>query len=140
LRPPAVSSRFAYTVGVVLPLGPAYLAAALLEAGHRVAVVDALGEAPLRRGPTAHPKLTYHGLSIPEIVERIDRSTDAIAISVMFSQQWPHVDALIRRPGRVPVSARRPAPTLRAVARIQLPGASNARRDAPEFELWLQAD
>jgi radical SAM superfamily enzyme YgiQ (UPF0313 family) len=86
-----VSSRFAYTVGVVLPLGPAYLAAALLEAGHRMAVVDALVEAPLQRGPTVHPKLMYHGLSIPEIVDRIDRSTDAIAISVMFSQQWPHV-------------------------------------------------
>ncbi len=96
VRPPATSSRFSYTIGVVLPLGPAYLAGSLLEAGHRAAIVDALGEAPFQRGPTSHPHLIYHGLSIPEIVERIDLATDAIAMSVMFSQQWPHVDDLIR--------------------------------------------
>ncbi|HJQ84986.1 MAG TPA: radical SAM protein, partial [Candidatus Binatia bacterium] len=96
VRPPAVSSRFSYTIGVVLPLGPAYLAAALQEAGHRVAVVDALGEAPFQPGPTSQPNLVSHGLSIPEIVERIDPATDAVGVSVMFSQQWPHVDDLIR--------------------------------------------
>lgn len=96
VRPPAISSRFSYTVGTVLPLGPAYVAAALLEAGHEVAVVDALGEAPFQTGPTSHPHLIYHGLTIAEIVERIDPATDAIAFSVMFSQQWPHVDDIIR--------------------------------------------
>jgi radical SAM superfamily enzyme YgiQ (UPF0313 family) len=96
VRPPAISSRFSYTVGVVLPLGPAYVAGALVARGHRVAVVDAVGEAPLQRGPTSQPHLIYHGLTIPEIVERIDRGTHAIGISVMFSQQWPHVDDLIR--------------------------------------------
>jgi len=96
VRPPAISSRFAYTVGVVLPIGPAYIAGSLLAAGHRVAAVDALGEAPLQRGPTSHPHLIYHGLAIPEIVDHIDPATDAIGISVMFSQQWPHVDQLIR--------------------------------------------
>ena len=96
IRPPAVSSRFTYTMGVVLPLGPAYIAGALLEAGHGVAVVDALGEAPFHHGPTSQPNLIYHGLSISEIVDRIDATTDAIGISVMFSQQWPHVEDLIR--------------------------------------------
>jgi radical SAM superfamily enzyme YgiQ (UPF0313 family) len=96
VRPPAISSRYSYTVGVVLPLGPAYIASSLLEAGHDVAVVDALGEAPLQRGPTSQPHLIYHGLTIAEIVERIDPATDAIALSVMFSQQWPHVDELVR--------------------------------------------
>lgn len=96
VRPPAVSSRFSYTIGVVLPLGPAYLAGALLKAGFRVGVIDALGEAPMQRGPTGQPNLISHGLSIPEIVQRIDPSTNAIGISVMFSQQWPHVDELIR--------------------------------------------
>lgn len=96
VRPPAVSSRFAYTIGVVLPLGPAYLAGSLLEAGYRVSVVDALGESPHQRGPTSQPNLVHHGLSIPEIVDRIDPVTDAIGVSVMFSQQWPHVDDLIR--------------------------------------------
>jgi radical SAM superfamily enzyme YgiQ (UPF0313 family) len=95
VRPPAISTRFTYTIGVVLPLGPAYVAAALLQAGHRAAVVDALGEAPLERGLTSQPNLIYHGLSIEEIVDRIDPATDAIGISVMFSQQWPHVADMV---------------------------------------------
>ena len=96
VRPPAVSSRFSYTVGIVLPIGPAYVAGALLQGGCRVHVVDALGEAPLQRGPTSQPNLIHHGLTIAEIVDRIDPATDAIGISVMFSQQWPHVDEIIR--------------------------------------------
>lgn len=96
VRPPAISSRFSYTIGVVLPLGPAYIAGTLLEAGHRVSVIDALGEAPLHRGPTSQPNLIYHGLSIDQIVDRISPTTDIIGISVMFSQQWPHVDDLVR--------------------------------------------
>lgn len=96
VRPPAVSSRYSYTTGVVLPLGPAYVAGALLQAGHRVAVVDALGEAPLRRGSTSRAELISHGLSIAEVLDRIDPATDTIGVSVMFSQQWPHTAQLIR--------------------------------------------
>ena len=131
VRPPAISSRFTYTIGVVLPLGPAYVAGALLQAGHRVAVVDALGEAPLERGPTSQPDLIYHGLSHSRRSSSASiPRTDAIGISVMFSQQWPHVEELIRAiharfPGppdlhrrrarrrRVGVRARRPVPRSR---------------------------
>ncbi|APR79852.1 Hypothetical protein A7982_05199 [Minicystis rosea] len=49
----------------------AYVAARLESDGHRVSVIDALGEAPLARYATAHPGLVAWGLSIAEIVERI---------------------------------------------------------------------
>jgi anaerobic magnesium-protoporphyrin IX monomethyl ester cyclase len=96
VRPPAVASRFSYTVGLILPIGTAYVAGALEEAGHRVGVIDAVGEAPLQRTPTSRPDLVQYGLTIAEIVDRIDPATTAIGISVMFSQQWPHVDELVR--------------------------------------------
>jgi anaerobic magnesium-protoporphyrin IX monomethyl ester cyclase len=96
VRPPAVASRFSYTVGLILPIGTAYVAGALVEGGHRVGVIDAVGEAPLQRTPTSRPDLVQYGLTIAEIVDRIDPATDAIGISVMFSQQWPHVDELVR--------------------------------------------
>jgi len=96
IRPPAVSSLHAYSVGIVPPLGPAYVAAALDAAGHRVRVIDALGEAPLARHASAHPLLVAHGLTIPEIVARIPADAQGIGVSVMFSQQWPHVAAIIR--------------------------------------------
>jgi anaerobic magnesium-protoporphyrin IX monomethyl ester cyclase len=96
IRPPSVSSRHAYSVGVVPPLGLAYVVAALERAGHEVAVIDALGEDPLARHPSVHPSLLTHGLSTAEIVERVPRNTEGIGVSVMFSQQWPDVDALVR--------------------------------------------
>jgi len=96
IRPPAVSSRHAYSVGIVPPLGPAYVAAALEAAGHEVVVIDALGEAPLARHPSAHPMLVAHGLTIAEIVARIPSDVQGIGVSVMFSQQWPHVAAILR--------------------------------------------
>ena len=96
LRPPAISSLHAYSIGLVPPLGPAYIAAALEAGGHRVTVIDALGEAPFNVHPAAHPALLAHGLTIEEIVKRIPPDAQALGISVMFSQQWPHVDVMIR--------------------------------------------
>lgn len=96
IRPPAVSSLHSYSVAVVPPLGPAYVAAALEATGYQVSVIDALGEAPFARHPSAHPSLVAHGLTIEQIVSRIPFDTDGISVSVMFSQQWPHVAALLR--------------------------------------------
>lgn len=96
IRPPAVTSLHTYSIAIVPPLGPAYLAAALQAAGHHVTVIDALGEAPLMRHPSAHPQLVAHGLTIAEIVARVPADCQGIGVSVMFSQQWPHVAAIIR--------------------------------------------
>lgn len=90
-----VSARGSFSVGIVPPLGPAYLAASLLASGHDVTAIDAVGEAPLRRGRGGHPDLVAHGLSIEEIVARLDPATSAVAVSVLFSQQWPIVESLI---------------------------------------------
>lgn len=96
IRPPAVFSHGAYSAAVVPPLGPAYIAAALESAGHRVQVIDALGEAPQSRHPSAHPLLVAQGLTIEQILSRIPADTQGIGLSVMFSQQWPHVGAITR--------------------------------------------
>ncbi len=96
IRPPAISSLHAYSIAIVPPLGPAYVAAALEAVGHRVNVIDALGEAPLARYPSSHPRLIAHGLTVEEIVARIPRDVQGIGVSVMFSQQWPHVAAILR--------------------------------------------
>jgi len=91
-----VSSLHAASIGIVPPLGPAYIAASLEAAGHRVTAIDALGEAPLERYPSAHPLLIAHGLTIQEIIARVPADVQGIGLSVMFSQQWPHVAAIVR--------------------------------------------
>jgi radical SAM superfamily enzyme YgiQ (UPF0313 family) len=96
IRPPAVASLHAYSLAIVPPLGAAYIAAALEEAGHQVHVIDALGEAPLARHASAHPLLVAQGLTIAQIIERIPSDVQGIGFSVMFSQQWPHVAAIVR--------------------------------------------
>jgi anaerobic magnesium-protoporphyrin IX monomethyl ester cyclase len=94
IRPAEGVSPGALTSTVpTLPLGVAYLAATVREAGHRVQVIDAVGEAVdqvLERGP-----LCWIGLGNPEIVERIRPDTDVLGVSIMFSHNWPLVRELL---------------------------------------------
>lgn len=94
IRPPLVSGARAYGKSVQPSPGLAYVAASLEESGHDVTLIDALGEAPLVRSGAGHPQLVAFGLTIPEIVRRIPDDTQGIGVSVMFSIEWPHVQAL----------------------------------------------
>jgi radical SAM superfamily enzyme YgiQ (UPF0313 family) len=77
------------------PIGLAYLAASLLEAGHVVTIVDALGEAPRQVTPLFEHKMLATGLLIPEILQRVPARTDLIGVSAMFSGEWPYIRQLI---------------------------------------------
>jgi hypothetical protein len=102
IRPPAVESfRFA-TTSIALPLGLAYIGAALKAARYDVRVVDAVGEAPNTR--TRYCQGFLIGLRLEQIVDRIPGNADIIGISVIFTHEWPAVVRLIalisrRRPG-----------------------------------------
>lgn len=96
IRAPHVSSANAYSAILEPPLGLAYVAAALESAGHEVCLIDSQGEALDTRRPAAWPGLIAWGLPIPQIVASIPDDTDAIGVSVMFSQQWPHAEAIVR--------------------------------------------
>lgn len=100
IRPPTVFSRRSYSVPIVPPLGSVYLAASLRQAGHEVRVIDAVGEAIAHLGTTSRFKLRYQGLPLSGIVDRIPRTTQLIAVSAMFSQEWPHIEELIGRIGQ----------------------------------------
>ena len=72
------------------PLGLAYVAAALKEAGEPYSVIDATGEALDAVSP--YPDRTdfmVQGLVIDEIVDRIPAESDVIGLSCMFSTLWP---------------------------------------------------
>jgi anaerobic magnesium-protoporphyrin IX monomethyl ester cyclase len=96
IRPPLLSRSWSYGLVMDPPLGLAYVAGALEHAGHDLTVIDALGEAPDTSGPAAYQGFRFHGLPNDEIVARIPAHTQGIGISVMFSQLWPHVEALTR--------------------------------------------
>jgi radical SAM superfamily enzyme YgiQ (UPF0313 family) len=94
VHPPAFLNPTALTaLRPSLPLGLAYVAASIREAGHAVSIIDAVGEAPDRVVRSGH--VARLGLSIEEIVARIAPETQVVGIGAMFTYQWRVVSELI---------------------------------------------
>jgi anaerobic magnesium-protoporphyrin IX monomethyl ester cyclase len=96
IQPSTLTSADAYGLDVVPPLGLAYIASALKGAGHHVTFVDGVGEALERYGrAVGYEGLLVHGLSIEEIVARIDPDAHVVGVSSMFSNQWLFIRDLL---------------------------------------------
>ena len=97
VRPPVLQLRKSLSAyGAILPIGLAYVAAVLREAGHRIQVIDAPGEAIDRVVDVQSPigTLAQNGLGPAEIVERIEPGTQILGITHMFLHEWPTVRAI----------------------------------------------
>ena len=109
LRPPLLVPMWSDSGPLTPPVGPAYLAASLREAGHTPRIVDGIGENPFQVTTLFDEKVMALGLRSEEIVERIQDDTTLIGVSCMFSQDWPEVRRMIqmarRRFPRVPIIA-----------------------------------
>ncbi|HZF53759.1 MAG TPA: radical SAM protein [Polyangiaceae bacterium] len=132
IRPPSAVGRLALTLNVTPPLSVACLAGSLAEAGFEVEVVDAVGEGVSRTRPGYHPSVLVNGLSTEDITKRVDPGTSLVAISCMFSTDWPVVRDIIaeidralpgvpilcggEHPSAAPEHALRDAPALLACA------------------------
>ena len=97
LRPPVVVLPGALaTHGPTPPLGAAYVAAALREAGHEVDLIDGAGEAIGSIAEVESPVGTLEriGLSPEAIVDRMRPDTTIVGISTMFLHEWPTVKTM----------------------------------------------
>jgi radical SAM superfamily enzyme YgiQ (UPF0313 family) len=92
--------RFALTLNATPPLSLAYLAGSLAAAGHLVQVIDAVGEAPAATWPTPWPGVLGNGLGLAAITDLVDRRTEVIGVSCLFSHEWPLTRSLLRLLGR----------------------------------------
>ena len=100
IRPPVVVLPGALaTHGPTPPLGAAYVAAALRDAGFPVQVIDGAGEALDRSETIDSPigPLQRIGLSLDAIVEAIDAKASVVGVSTMFLHEWPTVRELCTR-------------------------------------------
>jgi radical SAM superfamily enzyme YgiQ (UPF0313 family) len=75
------------------PLGLAYIAASLEQAGHLVTIVDACGMGLDRLTPFG--PVFLRGAKNEEVVESIPVDSDLIGLSCMFSCQWPATRILL---------------------------------------------
>ncbi|MGE0144792.1 MAG: radical SAM protein [Planctomycetota bacterium] len=81
-----------------LPLGLAYIAAALRKAGHTVSLLDAVALAPEKvTRNDAKKQLFALGLTVDEIVERLDPNAEVFGVTNMWTFSWPLVRELIVR-------------------------------------------
>jgi radical SAM superfamily enzyme YgiQ (UPF0313 family) len=97
IRPPILQIPVSFSsYGAIPPIGLAYVAAALRDAGHRVTFIDGAGDALDRfrnlRGPTG--TLLLNGLTAHEIVERVPTSAEIVGITHMFLHEWPTIRAI----------------------------------------------
>src|SRR3954454_17764245 len=95
LRPPLLVPTWSDSGPLTPPIGPAYLASSLRQAGHRPLIVDGLGENPFQVTSLFDNTVMAIGLRSEEIVDRIQPDTDLIGVSCMFSQDWPEIRRLI---------------------------------------------
>lgn len=98
VHPPVYLNVYAMTaLRPSLPLGLAYVAAALRQAGHAVSVVDAVGEAPDQVTPGLRRQISALGLTPDQLVERLDPAADAFGVTNMWSFSWPVVREIIQK-------------------------------------------
>jgi len=96
IRPPTITTVGAVGEDTAPPIGVAYLASAVREAGHSVSVIDALGD-----GIEIYERISSldtgmrHGMANADIIARIPKGSDVIAVTTMFSLEWPFTRDLI---------------------------------------------
>jgi radical SAM superfamily enzyme YgiQ (UPF0313 family) len=80
------------------PLGAAYIAGALKQAGVAYKLIDAVGEGITQiNAYAARPDMKVQGLTEEQILGRIPPEADIIGFSCMFSTLWPITRDLARR-------------------------------------------
>ncbi|EDN71083.1 Magnesium-protoporphyrin IX monomethyl ester anaerobic oxidative cyclase [Beggiatoa sp. PS] len=97
VRPPTVLFHGSTLQDIVPPIGLAYLASSLKQAGHEVIGIDALGEGLDEWGKVdGWPEVTRHGLSISELIKKIPADSQLIGVSCMFSATWPYIHQVLQ--------------------------------------------
>ncbi len=98
INPPALPAKYHYSAFCHPPLGLAYLAACLQASGHRVHIIDGVGEAISRfRLYPASKKFMLQGLSFEDIIASIQPDTALIGFSCMFTHAWPVARQIINQ-------------------------------------------
>jgi len=87
IRPSGIYKGLAISLLQTAPLGLAYVAGAVLNAGYNVKVIDAAVEGLEKVQPFKYETFIL-GLSIEDTILRIGEEIDVISVSCMFTNNW----------------------------------------------------
>ena len=97
LRNPMVVPKWGHMESICPPLGLAYVAASIQQAGYEVSCLDALGEAPLQRNVLEEKNLISFGLSTEQILQHLaSKDFNVLFVSLMFSCEWPMTKSIVQ--------------------------------------------
>ena len=97
LRNPMVVPKWGHMESICPPLGLAYVAASIQQAGYDVSCLDALGEAPLQRNVLEDKNLISFGLSTEQILQHLaSKDFNVLFVSLMFSCEWPVTKSIVQ--------------------------------------------
>ena len=97
LRTPMVVAAWSHVNSICPPLGLAYIAASLQQAGYEIRCVDALGEAPLQKIISKNNNFINFGLTNKQILQHLSYDDfDVLFVSLMFSHDWPMSKSIIQ--------------------------------------------
>ena len=97
IRPPILFSAQSYSTPLTLPVGIAYIAAALEKSNYRVKILDCAGAGIDEIRLTPDGKFKIQGTDIDQSIQMIDKNSDIIGVSTMFSREWPHLRGYINK-------------------------------------------
>ncbi len=94
---PPSTSLASWEPMVTTPMGIAYLASSVREAGYEVACLDAVAEAHYQE-TMVNDQISRFGLTFEEIMARVEKEKpDLVGLSCIFSNQWPSIREISRR-------------------------------------------
>ncbi len=128
INPPLAYSKSQVSAGVVPSLGIAYLAAVALRGGHKVKVIDAVGESPEEVNPYK-TGFEIRGMTFSEIADAVPKNTDLIGISNLFTFAFPVVSDLTKE-----LKRKRNAPIVVGGAHVDLLDVMDDKKKEKELD------
>lgn len=96
IRPPRVFEKFNKALKPAAPIGIAYLASVLSKDGHNVNMIDGIVEG-IDEIHKFSDSLFIQGLNAQQIIERINKDTQIVGLSCMFTVDWLYLKHIINK-------------------------------------------
>ncbi len=92
-----VVAKWAHASSICPPLGLAYIAAAVKQAGYDLRCIDSVGEAPFQKIIMDNDNFIKYGLTTKQILDKLaTEDFHILFVSLMFSHDWPIAKSIIK--------------------------------------------